>query len=203
MIGRLLENPAIYSATQALWYRSGEQQRYVRDWIHPRPGDRILDIGCGPASILDLLPEVHYIGYDPNPRYISAAQTRFGTRGRFHSGYLTEIPPAECGTFDIVLANGVLHHLSDAEARDILRLAGEALRPEGHLVTRDGCREESQNKLARFLLNSDRGYFVRTQTAYEALFRPAFDVVRAEIRRDVLRLPYSLLHLEAKKAERR
>src|SRR5437016_876184 len=115
MIHRALSIPWIYTLTQHFWYRSGQQPKYIENWIRPRSGDRILDIGCGPGNLLQFMPEVRYVGYDPNPRYIAAATTRFGTRGRFHCGTLTHISDSEAGSFDVVLANGVLHHISDAE----------------------------------------------------------------------------------------
>ena len=197
---RVLGRPQVYQATQWLWYRRGQQLKYILDWVKPRPGHRILDIGCGPATILDYLPDVTYIGYDPNPRYISFAKDRFGSRGDFRCGLLTEIPARERQTFDLVLANGVMHHLSDAELRSTVALAHEALKPGGRLVTRDGCLEAGQSWLVRLLLRNDRGAFVRSQEGYETQLRTCFPTVRAVIVRDALRLPYSLLHFEATKA---
>jgi len=196
MFRNVLSHPWIYTLTQWLWYRSGQQQRYVQEWIRPQPGDRILDIGCGPARLLDWLPEIQYVGYDPNPLYIADAAARFDGRGRFHGGRLSEICDREAGRFDIVLANGVLHHVSDEAARELLRLACQALKPKGRMITRDGCYEEGQSALARFLLRADRGRFVRTPSDYEILLRQQFDVLRSAILRDALRLPYSLIHFE-------
>jgi len=198
---RALNHPWIYTLTQWFWYRSGQQQRYVQEWIRPKPGNRILDIGCGPGALLARLPEVQYVGYDPNPRYIAWAKAQFGTRGIFHCGTLTEISDTESGRFDVVLANGVLHHVSDEAARALLALARKALKPTGRMITRDGCYEEGQSRLVRFLLRSDRGDFVRTQPAYETLFRPHLKVARTTILRDALRLPYSLIHFELVKSD--
>src|SRR5438552_4181241 len=36
----------------------------VRDYIRPRPGDRILEIGCGPGTIIPYLPKTEYVGFD-------------------------------------------------------------------------------------------------------------------------------------------
>lgn len=196
----LLEKPSLYNLSQQVWYRTGQQEAYVRDWIRPRRGDHILDIGCGAAAILQFLPSVEYVGYDPNPRYIAQATQRYGARGRFVCRGLTELQPAEQGTYDIVLANGVLHHLTDEEARVLVRIAWEALKPAGRLITRDGCYEEPQPSLARFLLRSDRGAHVRTQNQYEEIFREKFEVFRSKIARGALRLPYSLIHFEATKS---
>lgn len=76
-----------------------------------RSGDRLLDIGCGPADILAYLPEtVDYTGFDISERYIAAAQRRYGERGKFSVRPVSRIAE-ENGTYDIVIAIGVLHHL--------------------------------------------------------------------------------------------
>jgi SAM-dependent methyltransferase len=199
MICNPLHRPRIYAFTQRLWYRSGQQRRYVEEWIRPQPEDCILDIGCGPARLLDLLPPVRYVGYDPNTRYIVDAARRYAARGEFHSGHLTDICVSEAGRFDIVLANAVLHHVSDEAAHELLALASKGLKPRGRMITRDGCYEAGQSALVRLLLRFDRGHFVRTQTEYESLLRPHFEVVRSATLRDALRLPYSLIHFELRK----
>ena len=56
---------------------------YVEKYIRPGEGDRILDIGCGPADILDFLPNVEYLGFDMNQRYIKEVTRRCGNRGSF------------------------------------------------------------------------------------------------------------------------
>jgi SAM-dependent methyltransferase len=182
-----------------MWYRTGEQQRYVRDYVRPRAGDRILDIGCGPAVLLQYMQDVDYLGFDPNPDYIRDARRSFGDRGRFECGYLKSLERFGPGTFDIVMANGVLHHLSDAEASELVSLASQALKPGGRMVTRDGCYEERQSLLARLLLENDRGRHVRTLPAYQRLLSAGFEIRKAEVQRDTLRLPYSLLICECEK----
>lgn len=147
------------------------------------------------------MPDVLYVGYDPNPDYIADAQRRYGSRGQFHVGTLTELRPDQLESFDIVLANGVLHHVSDNAATSLLEMASYALKPGGRMVTRDGCYEPGQSAFVQFLMRMDRGRFVRTQTEYEALFRDRFATRRCAILRDALRLPYSLIHFDLVKKE--
>ena len=195
----MLEHPRVYTFSQALCYRRGQQQAYVDNWVRPRPQDRILDIGCGPADVLKRLPSVRYVGYEPNPRCVKEAVKRFGDRGVFRLGHLTQLPDEEKQTFDIAMASGVLHHLSDDQVNRLMSATHDALKTGGRLITRDGCYEERQSWLVRVLLRHDRGAFVRTRQHYEALFREYFHILRVEILRAALRYPYSLIHFEAVK----
>jgi SAM-dependent methyltransferase len=100
------------------------------------------------------------------------------------------------GSFDRVLAHGLLHHLPDDEVVEFFELARHALGPGGHLVTLDGCFVDGQSRAARFLLEQDRGRFVRDEASYVALAKRVFPDVRADIRHDLYRIPYTLILLE-------
>jgi SAM-dependent methyltransferase len=187
----ILALPAIYRLFGRL-IAGNTRAIYVRDYIRPKPGDRVFDIGCGPGDILSYLPEVHYVGIDIEPKYIDAARARFGARGEFHCEDVSDAVVREAGSFDIVLANGVLHHLNDTEARKLLSLARLALKPSGRLITFDGCFVPGQSRLARWLLRMDRGHFVRSPEAYIALAAEVFGEVHSHIRHDLLRVPYTI-----------
>ena len=159
----------------------------------------MLDIGCGEAAILDYLPEIEYVGFDASKAYISAATERYGSRGRFYCRAVTRETIEGIGTFDLVLASGVLHHLTDAESLDLFQLASRALKPGGRLVTLDGCFEPNQSIVARFLLKSDRGNFVRTREQYLALAQQAFPATKYSIREDLLLIPYTHIIMECAK----
>ena len=77
----LLDSPFFYRTLRIL--SRGGRSKYVRDYVRPVAKDKILDIGCGPADILNYLPDVDYTGFDSNPKYIVAARKRFDNRGNF------------------------------------------------------------------------------------------------------------------------
>ncbi len=164
---------------------------YVQQYVRPAPGDRILDIGCGPGDILDHLPEVDYLGIDIEPGYIDAARSRFAGRGEFRCESATQTVLREPGSFDLVMANGLLHHLNDEEAQAVLELARDALEPTGKLVALDGGFVTRQSALERLLLRMDRGRFVRSPEEYVRLASRSFRDVISEVRHDLLRLPYT------------
>src|SRR6516165_10480937 len=162
----LLNLPFVYRLFRTL-VRGNGCSIYVSEYVRPVPGEKLLDIGCGPGDILEALPAVDYLGFDINPKYVQAAQKRFGRRGRFFSGDvgLTAID-REAASFDLVLATGVLHHLDDNHAVSLFKVARRALKPGGRLITYDGCFVAGQPKLARFVVSRDRGQYVRESAEY-------------------------------------
>ena len=192
----LLARPRLYSLFRRFVGRDSARAVYAREHLRLTSGDRVLDLGCGPADILAFLPEVHYVGYDASAAYIARARARFGARGEFHCHPLAEdlaVPPR---SFDAVIAHGLLHHLDDDGARVLFRVAKHALRAGGRLVTFDGCFSADQGSAARLLLSLDRGRYVRTRDGYERLARAEFGEVSSFVRHDLLRLPYTHLIME-------
>ena len=63
----------------------------------------------------------------------------------------------------------------------------------GMLITFDVTFEDRQNLVARFLAKNDRGKFVRTKEQYLNFIEAVFTVQKADIRRDLLRVPYTHL----------
>jgi SAM-dependent methyltransferase len=178
------------------WLVGGESawRIYLAEYVKPVPGDKILDLGCGPADVLNYLPAVNYTGLDINAEYIRSAKQRFGARGRFLCGDVgLAAIEGEQGTFDLVLATGVIHHLDDAQAAGLFDLARLALCPTGRLVTFDGCHVPQQSRLVRWLLAHDRGKFVRTREEYLRLASVRFVQVEPRLRQDLLRVPYTHL----------
>lgn len=193
----ILKFPFVYSLAMNLL--SGKSRSlYVRDYIRPAPKDKILDIGCGPADILsDLLDvDVNYHGFDENPKYILAAQKRFGNSGNFFCKEVAADDIQEANDFDIVLANGVLHHLDDNRALALFQLARHCLKSGGRLMTIDCCYVEKQSPVARFLISKDRGKYARTKNGYVDLASQVFDSVKVIMRDDLLRIPYTHIIME-------
>lgn len=174
---------------------------YAGEYVRARPRDRILDVGCGPADILSHLPEVSYLGFDISPRYVEAARANFGNRGQFECRSISDPNGIESESFDLVLANGVLHHLPDSEAIHVIAIAHTCLRVGGRLVTLDGCFVPGQRSLARAMLRLDRGRYVRSGEAYQHLAKTRFQNVQLHIRSDLLRIPYTHAIMECLKTD--
>jgi len=169
---------------------------FVETHVRPRPGDQLLDIGCGPAQILRFLPQVNYVGVDLNPRYIATARIRFGDRGTFVCQSVSQMAVERPRSFDVVIAHGLIHHLGEPEAVRLFEVAALALKPAGRFITLDGCFVPGQSRIAEWLLRNDRGHFVRNGDGYLSLARQVFSNVRSVVRHDLLRTPYTHIILE-------
>ena len=198
MLRDILAQARVYSLFAQLVGAKRGRRLHIERYVRPRRGDRVLDIGCGPADILDALPPVEYFGFDLSAAYIESARRRFGARGQFQVAAVNVELARNYANCDLVLATGVVHHLTDAEAVDLFRVARAALKPGGRLVTLDGCLVEGQSRIARFMLRKDRGEHVRAQEQYLALARQVFSVVAPTITTDLLRIPYTHLVMECR-----
>ncbi len=57
-IYRLVTLPWFYNSVQIALGADAARKRYVREFVRPQPGMRLLDVGCGPATIFPYLPEM-------------------------------------------------------------------------------------------------------------------------------------------------
>jgi len=192
----VLALPSVYSGFAAALGAHRSRAECVERYIRPRAGDRVLDCGCGPGELLRVLPDVCYVGIDVDERYIAEARRRFGARATFRLGPVGEETMSEEAHYDLVLAWGLLHHLDDETVRRFFELARRALRPGGRLVTLDPCYVEGQPRLARLLIDMDRGEHVRGLDAWPVLLDTSFASVRTYVRHDLLRVPYTHVILE-------
>ena len=200
-IRKILSLPSVYNTLISSLGSKKLLDIYVPQYLKPIEGDRILDIGCGTSEIIDSLPPYsEYHGYDLSPEYISAAEKKYAGRGTWHCSSVMEMESDNFGTFDIVMANGLFHHLDDSEADQLAAIASLSLKPGGRFCSLDNCYVYAQNPIARFLISRDRGQNVREPEGYEALISPHFDSVELFIRHDLLRVPYTHAIVVATKA---
>ena len=194
-IRSVLAIPAAYN----LWWRAVGGPAWAKvlvgQYIQPRAGARILEIGCGPGTIAGYLPDSEYVGFDMSSKYIEIARKRF-PQAQFICERVSQFSLAKQQSFDAVLALGVVHHLDDQEARQLFQIAYDALKSGGKLITFDGVWTNDQSPAARWLLARDRGEHVRNEGEYVNIASQVFANVKASVRHDLIRIPYSHLILE-------
>jgi ubiquinone/menaquinone biosynthesis C-methylase UbiE len=102
-------------------------------------GDRVLDLGCGPASLWHQwrrLPSPgRLVGVDLSPGMIAEARSRH-PEGEFEVARAHDLPFAD-GSFDLVVASAVLHHIPDEHLPGALAEIERVLDEHGRLIGRE------------------------------------------------------------------
>ena len=106
---------------------------------HWHDGDRILDLGCGPASLYDRWAHLptpdRLVGIDISDRMIDEARVRY-PEAEFVTGRAHELP-FDNGSFDIVIASSVLHHIPDEHLDGAIEEIVRVLDEHGRLIGRE------------------------------------------------------------------
>lgn len=131
-------NTQLYDDKHAFVWKYGES---VLELLEPKPGERILDLGCGTGHLTAQIAKAgaEVVGIDQDPAMIEKARAtypelRFATADarEFTLEGLSDRP------FDAVFSNAVLHWVRPPDAA--ARCIAAALRPGGRFVCEFGGR---------------------------------------------------------------
>ena len=104
------------------------------------------------------------------------------------------------GTFDLIFAIGVLHHIDDLVFNEFVEQAFRLLKPGARLMTFDPVLHPNQSKLSKWVVKQDRGNWVRTENEYLAVIKKLFlDNTDSRIYSELLRIPYDHILINATK----
>jgi ubiquinone/menaquinone biosynthesis C-methylase UbiE len=126
--GRLASD---YDARWSFYVEATTRETLAR--LTLRPGERLLDVGCGTGALLHRLsrsPGVQLTGVDPVPEMLAVA------RRRLRTGWAEQLP-FDRGQFDVVVSCNAFHYFRDPVAA--LCEIGWVLAPGGRLVLTDWC----------------------------------------------------------------
>lgn len=195
-VNKLLAAPIVFDSYQSLIGSPRCHARLISEVLRPLPGERILDVGCGVGACVPVLPrDISYVGIDVSAAYINTARAKYGERGTFICADVSSIDPEQLGKFDRAFSFGVLHHLSDAVAGHAVNLVRNIVRQGGLFVTLDPCYASGQSAIARFLIDHDRGEYVRDQAGFERLVA-GLGKIRSRVFHDLLRIPFTQIVME-------
>lgn len=110
-----------------------------------RPGEKVLDAGCGEGGLARLLPDAAYTGLEPN---FAAAAGGPDIRNETVAEHAVSHP----GEYDIVCAFHVIEHIADplGFARDLT----QCIRPGGRLCIAVPGRASPITDIPNFVLNA-------------------------------------------------
>lgn len=188
----ILEQPIVYSVFQTVLGSRRSTRTIIDQYLKFENGMKVLDIGCGPADILDQIDQrIDYLGIDFENAYIEKARKRYGDRGQFFCKNALDLVEEQKGSFDRILVLALLHHLEDKEVDELLSALSKLLAKDGFLFILENTFTSDQSFLARKIIEMDRGLNVREPEGYLRHCRKYFANCKSEIRHDLLRIPYT------------
>jgi 2-polyprenyl-3-methyl-5-hydroxy-6-metoxy-1,4-benzoquinol methylase len=200
---RMLSVPWIYEQFQNLTGAVQARRWMAENYWRLKGGEKVVDVGCGPGVIFNSLPKgITYLGFDISERYIRKAQELYGTQATFlvsSVGELLKKPDERFKNADLVICNGLLHHLSDEESLEVLHFAYMALKPGGRLVCEEPSFLIKQHWPSRFVMGLDRGNHVRNEREWKALVGQVFKTFTTDISTAQTYIPYVHIIIECRK----
>ena len=131
--------------------------RPLVDQAEIRPGQRVLEIGCGTGNLALLVkrlhPDAEIIGLDPDPKALARARCKCERRGldvQLDCGFAEELSYPD-RSIDRVLSAFMFHHLGPDEKEAVLREVRRVLKPGGslHLLDFGGDKVPSDGFMVR------------------------------------------------------
>ena len=193
-----INNPFTYMLIQKIMSGTAFRKKIIKKNI-PNIEIKVLDIGCGPAEILNYIPNSIYYGYDIDKRSIDYARNHFqNLNHHFYCKKFTKKEIKKLPKFDYVILFGILHHLRNEEVKTILNLCKKVMKKNAILLTEDPIFIKNQNSIARFLINKDRGLCVRKKKEYVSLIKKSFKQINSKIIHQNF-IPYTWFTMSCKK----
>ncbi len=140
---------SLYDPVIRLTLREATFKRHLVNQARIEPGQRVLDLGCGTATLTLLVkrlhPEAEVAGVDGDPKILKIARAKAAREGlsvKLDRAMAFALPyPAE--SFDRVLSSLVFHHLTRENKTRALSEVWRVLRPGGELHIADWGRPQN------------------------------------------------------------
>jgi ubiquinone/menaquinone biosynthesis C-methylase UbiE len=153
---RLIRWARVYDfGTGRLGRRGKHLRAMVADDLQLRPGDRVLDVGCGPGRLALVFaervgPTGSVDGIDAAIEMINRASSLARKRGvvaTFQVAFAQQLPFPD-GTFDAVACTLALHHVAEDDQPTAVGEMYRVLKPHGRLLIAEFHKGQGRRRLA-------------------------------------------------------
>jgi len=151
----------LFLLRRKLWRKDSRRGEFAEVAKRVRPGERVLDVGCGFGPFRHAIPQARYTGLDPH-------FARHNEAGDIRNELLRDHLADHAGTYDVVCAFQVIEHLREPLPlfADMVRAA----RPGGLVIVTAPHVPSAMTRLPNSLMNAPPHHLTWwTRAAFAAL----------------------------------
>ena len=99
---------------------------------------------------------------------------------------------------DLILCNGVLHHLNDRQVKSLFDFLHSNLKSEGgRFLAMEPVHLMKETSLSRWVMNLDRGMHIRKEPDWKKMMNDSGLKYKTNIITGLIRIPYNYILIEA------
>jgi len=145
--------PGVYNIIQIIL--GGDYQRAINSELIKYDTSSILEIGCGTGHLAQSLNPDRYLGVDVNQKYLIFARNKFKNRKTWRFIYGDICNVVLHGFYASVIAQNVIHHLSDKQVNKMFSHLKDTIRYKRIIIVDAKPRIPIVGKILEYLDGGD------------------------------------------------
>lgn len=168
----ILNWPILYNLRFLVAGKQERTKNFIKHNYNKHKCSSVLDLGCGTGDFAALFSKKNYLGVDINKKYIKYAKEKYP-----HTFISQDIVKYdEKKKFDCTIFISTFHHLSDGQVKKVMK---QAVKLTKKIIIIVDLNPET-DLLRKFLIDMDRGNFVRTTEQKKLLIAPFGKILTLE-----------------------
>lgn len=148
--------------------------------IGSKPGEKILDFGCGTGIFAKLLGSkglgLNYVGYDVDKNLTKYGQWVYPSE--LFASHKEDV--MKHGPYDYILANCCFHHIPEEQLTKELEFISSNLKRDGKFIVVDILAQRQESIIHKLFMMLEQGEYIRSYDDYVQLLQARYEVLHME-----------------------
>jgi cyclopropane fatty-acyl-phospholipid synthase-like methyltransferase len=149
------------------------KQRLHFETLQPKPGAKILDVGCATGNASAVFKDFDYTGIDLNAGSIAFAAHRFRQYPNMQFLCMDLHDLDKPAYYDYIMFGSTGHHIPNKELAKLFGKFRDLLKPDGIIGIVDQVKTGHESRYLQFVMSIDQGKFHKTVPEYLDLIAKA------------------------------